>query len=188
MNSVFRLRHAGWRRVVLSVIATSLLPMALGGCNDQSPELTAPDATSKTDLAVPSQAFPTQYRDCDGTMSVYTVDADRAVAEGQGGSKQDAITDTIENAIKEDISGQFECDDCPGEFPEPCDRKWGTIAMGGAELEDEDENCELIDGTWYCFDWVNFDSTPGRQSAAQAGCDLCDNDDKTKAEVQVLGQ
>ena len=189
MNGPKRVGRRTWGRVALTLIFGSAAAFALVACSDlvnESSVSPGEQSSPAKEADAVDMAF-TQYRDCDRSTSIYTVDVDRALAMGEAGSRQGAITNTIENAIKEEVAKQFECNDCPDEFmPEPCADYFGTIAMGSASLEDPDKDCELIDGRWYCFSWVTFGHDGRDKSWAQAGCDLCDEDEKEVKELQTL--
>ena len=127
-----------------------------------------------TDILVNPDA---EYRPCNGTVSIYTVEDGRGVGIGAGRTRSAAAESAVKDAIDSDVRGQFRCQLCPDEYP--CGEFIGRIDTGGAFLEDPAGDCEFLEGQWHCFGWVDFGSDSGGPPAsAEGGCKVCPADVK----------
>ncbi|MBU0743629.1 hypothetical protein KKG45_10670 [bacterium] len=165
--------------IPLLVVALAGVALLLASCSDVTS--TAPEQTQATaDKAGSGDGDPTtefldEYRPCDGSTSIYTVQGDRTVGLGSGATLHDAMGAAIDDAIATDVEGQFECQLCPDE--EACEKFVTDIDRGGAYVEDP-EDCEWLqddDGNWawHCMAWVNFNSGNGPPASGKGGCKLC---------------
>ncbi len=96
---------------------------------------------------------------------------------GDGATLNDAVNNTVENAIVHNVLEQFTCDNCPDTGP--CEPFWDpeTVDTAGAFYEgDPATDCrQREDGTWACHGDVNFNTGSRKAPSVQVGCKTCED-------------
>lgn len=165
------------------------LAVFFGGCEGRE-EVAAPDTGSRRlEKAVvrggEGEIFPIDpivvapVLACNDQTTKFTTEGSGVTnSSGEGGTLNDAMNNTVENAILDNVLNQFSCEECPGEFPcEPFYDESSVDTAGAYFAGNPATDCsQQPDGTWECHGDVDFNTGGGNpKPSAKAGCKNCDD-------------